>query len=386
MYKSIPRILLIVLLCAATITSTTFAEEEESKPLSISFGSLSTDNDDTGASIAAAFLQSLLDIADTEQGEERIWRSWPNADSSRENIIALTPELDVRLGSEDAFESITGKIKFLYLNMMTEPFDQTIENDLAYSRRGLEMAEAELRKETDPAKQAVLHGEIRHFLEGIAGGETAAAEYAAAVNARIVAGEDRTTISGLYLPDPKKPFHAIPLSFGFETDSEADNIAALVEVGYVPFGPISRLKGFRFEERGYRLGVNPQVGVFLQAGYKFELDDTPEDREGGEIDESEEDPDSALFRVKGELLFETELTNLSIGFIGAGEEGIPVSARVELKGWYDIANGDFYDREVFALVLKLNDNTQLDFRFEHGSGAPNFNEGDQFGTNLTIKF
>ena len=36
--------------------------------------------------------------------------------------------------------------------------------------------------------------------------------------------------------------------------------------------------------------------------------------------------------------------------------------------------------------MQLMKNIGFDFGYEKGSGAPNFNQGDQFGGNLNLKF
>jgi len=169
--------------------------------------------------------------------------------------------------------------------------------------------------------------------------------------------------------DVSKPFHVFPVSLGFESNAQFDEMNLLAEVGYVPFH-LSKMPT-------YSLGFNPSVGVFLQAGHKFKLHDASASPSGGAADESEEQPNSSLLRLKG-----TARANIAVSK-GKGA----VSLVPEATGWYDIANSAFYYQIKAVLSCALSESTNLDiWKYERGSGAPNFNKGDQFSSGLTIQF
>jgi hypothetical protein len=175
-------------------------------------------------------------------------------------------------------------------------------------------------------------------------------------------------------PDTTKMMHAMPVALGLETDRHFDNLNVLAEVGYVPF-----LLG---EGRAYKLGVNPAVGVFLQGGYKLYVDDAPADATGGAADESAEAPDGALLRLKAEGTAQLELARFSQK--ADDPRGLYVLPRAAV--WYDIANSETYCRLEGILRITLAKDRHFDLDYEKGSGAPNFNRGDQFSANLTVSF
>jgi len=165
--------------------------------------------------------------------------------------------------------------------------------------------------------------------------------------------------------------HVVPLSIGVEADDKFTFVNVLAECGYVPF--------LLNESIGpqYKLGLNPRAGVFIQAGRKFDLDETA--RIGNAEDESDEDLDSNIFRFKATASLEIEVPIEQL-------VGAKTTARAEATGWYDIANDDVYHRLSGIIEMKVSGQTSLEFRFDSGSGAPNFNEGDQFGVGLTVAF
>ena len=67
-----------------------------------------------------------------------------------------------------------------------------------------------------------------------------------------------------------------------------------------------------------------------------------------------------------------------------GERSLNVVPSAEF--YYDIANDEVYYQLKGILRLKLAGSSAIDFTYEKGSGAPNFNEGDQFGVGLTFAF
>jgi len=176
------------------------------------------------------------------------------------------------------------------------------------------------------------------------------------------------TRDGTELIDLSGFLHVIPLSAGFETGRNFDDVAALVEVGWVPIGsrqPDRERFGFAEERR---------FGIFLQGGYKFDnnSDELEVENEGGNANESFEETESAVVRVKATLAYGVTLGNVSL---------IPVAT-----GWYDIANSELYYRIEMPLRIHLSSDGKyaLEFKYEKGSGAPAFNEGEQFGVGLAF--
>lgn len=179
-----------------------------------------------------------------------------------------------------------------------------------------------------------------------------------------------TEIDGITTPNTSF-FHAVPISIGMETDRGFSNVAALAEFGYVPW----------FQGKAPRPLKKTYIGAFLQGGYKAKIDKVepslPEG--GGDIDESAEKPDSALFRLRATAKYGLEkVINTKTGF-GLGIFG---SADV----WYDVVNTEVYYKLGGTFRIILSNEHYFDFLYEKGSGAPNFNEGDQFSASLTIKF
>lgn len=177
-----------------------------------------------------------------------------------------------------------------------------------------------------------------------------------------------TTVSGIGTPNTAELFHVLPVSFGFESDRNFEKVNFLVEAGYVPFDLGSK----------WRLGLDSKIGIFLQAGYKYEVDGNASTNTGGAVDESEEDLDSGIARVK--LDAGTEI--LKYNYSKSRTIALIPRARV----WYDIVNSEIYHKLEAKLQFSLTKDKFFDLKYENGSGAPNFNEGDQFSANLTIKF
>lgn len=177
-------------------------------------------------------------------------------------------------------------------------------------------------------------------------------------------------VPGVLMPDLDRLFHAVPIALGFESDRRFNNVSALFEIGYVPF----YLKG---TNANFKLGLNPKVGVFLQTGYKFK--GSEKEQSGGAADESKESPNSTLLRLKGNFAADFSLIPFSEGKFG-------LSILPKATGWYDIANSTFYHSIELVARLTIAKGKHLDFKYQNGSGEPNFNKGDQFGANLTVQF
>ncbi len=178
------------------------------------------------------------------------------------------------------------------------------------------------------------------------------------------------------IPTLSKPVHVFPISLGVETTRYFDTVSGIVEVGYQPFV----MNGGNPK---FQLGKNAILGVFLQGGYKF--DAVGKTRSGGAKDESSEEPDSALGRIKTLASYSFELPIP----LGAYETSLINTPRA--TGWYNFVDNEFYYSVGLSSELELAKSdggrrTVWDFTVEHGSGEPNFNTGTQFSTGLKVTF
>ena len=172
-------------------------------------------------------------------------------------------------------------------------------------------------------------------------------------------------------PEEPKSFLRFPLAIGFETDHRFDKLNLIGELGYEFIGrPVGKNQMIK----------RPEVGLFLQTGYKFEIKDNLEDLEfGGAVDESEEDLNSFIMRAalggSAEIdIFHFVKDRQLIRFLPSG------------RVWYDIPNSEIYYRLDLILRLVLAPEKSFDLRYELGSGEPNFNDGNQFSANFTLCF
>jgi len=192
----------------------------------------------------------------------------------------------------------------------------------------------------------------------------------------------RTTyVAGFETPDLTKGFQTFPLSLGVETNSKFNIINGIAEAGWVPW----------YAKRSDSNAQNPfrtiKFGLFVQSGYKFRLDSLhsicPNDSLdlcNGNRDESSEEANKFLLRAKGS--FKMSTNNL----VNLGNTGLGLSGHAD--GWYDIANKVWYYRAEASLrfYFSRKGDKYFDLAYQKGSGAPNFNTGDQFGLGLTVGF
>lgn len=182
-----------------------------------------------------------------------------------------------------------------------------------------------------------------------------------------------TTVAGEITPNTARTFHTFPVSVGAETNNTFSIINALAEAGWSPW----------YQAAGRTTVPNwvkrTKLGVFLQGGYKFVTDSTAHSNaSGGDADESSESVNGGIFRAKCSIGIDTDaLINISmlrVGLIGYAD------------GWYDFLNRAVYYRLQATIRFYIAPGKYWDFQYQKGSGAPNFNQGDQFGTGLTIAF
>jgi len=183
----------------------------------------------------------------------------------------------------------------------------------------------------------------------------------------------QTDVGGIQTPRTDYLW-AFPVSFGVETDQDFETISGLAEVGVMPWlqGVLPQaLKSLRF-------------GLFVQAGYKFEVDEgdiqAVDNDAGGNIDQSLEAVDDMLLRGKFRLDWSYASYNQE------SEPGMGFALPLALAGWRDLANGEWYYSVQATARIKLRQNLVYDLGYAKGSGAPNFNEGDQFSGRLTVIF
>lgn len=181
------------------------------------------------------------------------------------------------------------------------------------------------------------------------------------------------TVDGIETPAFGKFIPIIPISGGLETDKNFYYVNGLLETGFIPwYQNIRTLNKFIRQTK---------FGVFIQGGYKFKTTDLPDSliRQGSSIDESKEKPKESILRLKASFGFEPQFVfNKSTGF------GIGLFGNSDV--WYDALNSEFYYKVVGKFRLMITKKYNLDFKYEKGSGAPNFNIGEQFGAALTISF
>lgn len=195
---------------------------------------------------------------------------------------------------------------------------------------------------------------------------------------------DTTTIPDVPMVSNKGLTFVAPISGGVEADDQFRFATALVEIGFVPW---LRTGGTFPPRHGqFELGVNPIIGVFLQGGRKFSIDDTQ--REGAAADESAEERDDEVLRgkliVRGKLLILSDSARTGVS-VGSGQDE-RVWFTPEATVWYDFINGEWYHKVSLVAEIKLRDKTTFEIRYDNGSGAPNFNQGSQFGVGLKLMF
>ena len=184
----------------------------------------------------------------------------------------------------------------------------------------------------------------------------------------------KTTVAGQITPNTSKAFQTFPISAGIETNNKFNIINGIIEAGWVPwYQTQGNTKTPTFLK-------HTKFGLFVQGGYKYSVDTTGKTAVGGEIDQSKEKADNSIFRAKGSFgidtksLFELSGVGVGVGLVGNAD------------GWYDFFNGQVYYaiQGKMRFYLAQNKDKYFDLKYQKGSGAPNFNQGDQFGIGLTV--
>jgi len=178
----------------------------------------------------------------------------------------------------------------------------------------------------------------------------------------------------LQVGDLGKLVHVVPISFGFESDRNFKSVSTILETGYVPL----------LIPRG--VGFQHKVGIFAQAGYKFDANKRSEPETGGAQDQSAEEKESSILRLKGRA--GTKLCVLGKGkcLHKINDDNWGVNVILDATGWYDLRNSKTYHSIEAILRLTLFNGRNFDLKYQDGSGAPNFNKGAEFSANLTVQF
>lgn len=181
-----------------------------------------------------------------------------------------------------------------------------------------------------------------------------------------------TTISGVdSVPDLSKSFTNFPVSIGVETNRDFSFVNGLIEAGYVPW--------YQNNKNVNKYVRQSKFGVFLQAGYKFDLSDSSVKRTGGAMDQSAEKPNENILRVKS-------VFGISPKFYFDKDEEFGLSIIATGTVWYDFLNSEIYYNLEGKFRFMLKKDYYFDLGYEKGSGAPNFNQGEQFTANLGVRF
>lgn len=183
-----------------------------------------------------------------------------------------------------------------------------------------------------------------------------------------------TEVAGVITPCTGCYMHLVPLTVGVETNNTFSVVNGILELGYVPWYQSPMMT------KVPKWLKQTKTGIFLQAGYKFNTDTTRIQSIGGEIDESKETVGNGILRLKGSFAINTkslfEISGVGVGVMGSTD------------GWYDVINNEIYYRieGVLRFFLSKTQDKYFNLNYQKGSGAPNFNQGDQFGMGLTITF
>jgi hypothetical protein len=184
----------------------------------------------------------------------------------------------------------------------------------------------------------------------------------------------RTVVAGLITPCTDCYMHLLPISVGVEANNTFTTMNSIIEVGYIPWYQSPAMKKVPASIKCTK------IGLFLQAGYKFNADTTGIKTVGGQIDESEESIADKILRAKGSFAIDTkslfELNSVGVGLVCSAD------------GWYDFLNDQFYYavKGTARFYLTQSKDKYFDLKYQKGSGAPNFNRGDQYGIGLTVTF
>lgn len=174
-------------------------------------------------------------------------------------------------------------------------------------------------------------------------------------------------VGGLINPDFSRVFHVFPMSLGAETDARFANTNAIAEIGWIPYWQSYARPGPDWVKKA-------SIALYIQGGYKINLDSSGI---GGKLFGTEEQNHKVILRARGKFKVDTDkffdIRGVNFGLVGTAE------------GWADVINSAFYHKLEGRARVFLKDDIFLDLIFASGSGAPLFNESEQYGVGITLK-
>lgn len=193
---------------------------------------------------------------------------------------------------------------------------------------------------------------------------------------------DTTTVFGVNgVLDPTKMQWVVPYSVGLETNKDFRNYNVIGEIGLIPF--YKAIAGSRGVTNKTLLKLSNQsnFGIYFQGGNKvggLGTADTLANQTEGDASQTAESIGNGIARLK-------LMANLNPVLLKPIQGDFNIHLRLQAIYWYDLINSAHYYRVEAKLGIQILKNLAFEFGYEKGSGAPNFNTGDQFGGNLKVK-
>ncbi|MFT3908932.1 MAG: hypothetical protein QM737_05860 [Ferruginibacter sp.] len=178
-----------------------------------------------------------------------------------------------------------------------------------------------------------------------------------------------TTIAGFKTPNTARTFQTFPVSIGVETNNSFNFVNAILEIGWVPWYQAQQRKAAKILK-------HTSFGLFFEWGNQFSTASKSKDSVFIP-DQNKGQLNKAILRMKGNIGIDTKkisFNGLRFGFATSGD------------GWWDISNRKLYYHAKAVFRFYLTDKTSYDIHYEKGSGAPDFNESEQFGMGISLNF
>lgn len=190
---------------------------------------------------------------------------------------------------------------------------------------------------------------------------------------------DGTISPAVIGPNLDKVSWAIPLSAGVETNKDFKNYNVVGEIGLLPW-----YKPLAYKAKGKvlkQLCNSINIGLFFQGGSKFGkqgISDT-DTTNSGSVVEAKETPSKGIARIKASAIMHPTLLSSKTG-------GFSLNAHFEAHYWFDLINKAHYYQLQAGFLIKIMKNIGVELKYLKGSGAPNFNDGNQFTSNIILSF
>lgn len=176
-------------------------------------------------------------------------------------------------------------------------------------------------------------------------------------------------LAGNEAVDVGRTWHIIPISIGFESNNRFDVVNGIFEVGWIPWYQ-------SYARHSPDWIRNTSLAFYLQAGYKFSKDTSG--KVGGEVDESLEAEESGIVRLKGSatanIFNPVTIGSFRLGLVGGADV------------YYDVLNSAIYHKLDADLRFFVSADDFISLKYSHGSGAPLFNQADEWGIGLRVSF